>query len=114
MNRAHALAMILIWSSLPSPAVAGDLAELPKDQAGFQAKLRTFIRPGARMADVQRLLESDRFHCELSIDAKGSFLSCDRTDASPLASVQQRYQVVLRTDGTAITSVRASTSPVGP
>lgn len=114
MDRIRTLALVAISGSLLAPAHAGGLAELPKDQAAFQAKLGTFIRSGARMSDAQRLLESDRFRCELNLDAKGSFLSCERFDASPLASVQQRYRVVLRTDGLTITSVRSSTGRVGP
>jgi hypothetical protein len=110
MNRAHAFA-VSISAALLAPAFAGDLAELPAEQAEFRAKIAIFIRPGARVADAQRRLEGDRFQCELGIDAKGSFLSCRRTDAPPLAPVRRRYQVVLRTDGTTITSVTSSAGP---
>jgi hypothetical protein len=111
--RARGLTLAVFFSSALAPAFAGDLAELPADQPGFQAKLGTYIRPGARLADAQRLLEGDRFRCEMGIDAKGSFLWCDRTDGSPISSAQRRYQVVLRTDGATITSVKASMGLIG-
>ena len=114
MNAARYWATSAVLSLMLVSAYAGDLGALPKDAAGFQAKVGTFIRPGGRAVDARRLLEGDRFRCEEGKDADGPFLWCSRSDGSPMASVQQRYQVVLRIDGTAIASVKASTGLVGP
>jgi hypothetical protein len=113
MNRTRAQTIAVILALGAAYAYGGDFAALPKDEAGFREKVNTFIRPGARAADARRLLESDRFHCEERKDAKGAFLWCSRLDGSPMASVRQRYQVVMRTVGSSVTSVETSTGLVG-
>ncbi len=110
--RVQATSVILVL--LQSAAYAGDLAVLPKDDAGFREKVSAFIRPGARAVDAQRLLERDRFNCQEGNDAEGPYLWCGRFDGSPMAPVLRRYQVVMRTAGATVTSVKTSTGLVGP
>jgi hypothetical protein len=110
--RAQAISAVLVL--LVSPVYAGDLAVLPKDDAGFREKIGAFIRPGARAGDAQRLLESDRFNCQKGMDADGPYLWCGRSDGSPMAPVLRRYQVMMRTAGASVTSVKTSTGLVGP
>ena len=110
--RAQAASAVLVLMLLP--AYAGELAVLPKDDAGFRAMIGTFIRPGTRIADAQGLLESDRFNCQKGTDAEGPYLWCGRADGSSMAPVLRRYQVVMRTAGASVTSVKTSTGLVGP
>jgi hypothetical protein len=114
MNRTHARAIAVVLSLVASSAFAGDFAVLPKNEAAFREKVNTFIRPGARVADVRRLLETDRFYCEEGKNAEGAFLWCTRLEGSPMTPVKQRYQVVMRTAGAAVTSVQTSAGLVGP
>lgn len=108
----HAVAGLVLVTALP--ADAGELAVLPRDDAGFQERIATFIRPGARVADAQSLLEKDRFYCQQGRDAQGTLLWCGREDATPMAATKRRYEVVIRTAGTAVESVKTSTEHVGP
>jgi len=114
MNRTRAEAIAVVLALVVPSAYAGDFAALPKDDAGFREKINTFIRPGARVADARRLLETDRFHCEEGKNPDGAFLWCSRLDGSPMTPVKQRYQVVMRTAGAAVTSVQTSTGLIGP
>lgn len=108
----HAVAGLVLVTALP--ADAGELAVLPRDNAGFQERIARFIRPGARVADAQILLEKDRFYCQQGRDAQGPLLWCGREDATPMAATKRRYEVVIRTAGTAVESVKTSTEHVGP
>ena len=97
-----------------APAHAGEFAVLPRDDAGFREKVGTFIRPGARVSDAQALLEKDRFYCQQGRDADGPVLWCGREDGTPMTAVKRRYEVVIRTAGTAVASVKTSTEQIGP
>lgn len=99
----HAIAGLVLVTVLP--ADAGELAVLPRDDAGFQGRIATFIRPGARVVDAQILLGRD---------AQGPLLWCGREDATPMTATKRRYEVVIRTAGTAVESVKTSTEHVGP
>jgi len=112
--RAYALTLAVTSSALAIPVFAGDLAKLPTDKAGFQAKLGTYVRVGGRIDDAQRLLEGDRFRCEVKMDARELYVVCDRTDGAASSSAQVRYQVVMRTDGTTISSMQATVGRTGP
>ena len=114
MNRAHGLAVAVALALAQSSALAGDLADLPKDAAGFREKVAAFIKPGDRAADAQRLLEIHHFRCQQQKDAGGTFVWCNRSEGGSMSSVQQRYQVVMRLDGRAIAAVKTSTGFVGP
>ena len=114
LNVAQVLVIAALSGWALASAYAGDLAELPNDQSGFEARIGTYVRAGGRLADAQRLLEGDRFLCELNMDAKGSYLWCSRSDGSAVSSVQRRYQVVLRINGSTITSVKSTAGLVGP
>ena len=97
------IAAALLLSLLP--AHAGEFAVLPKDDAGFRDRVGTFIRPGARVADAQALFEKDRFYCQHGRDGEGPLLWCGREDGTPMTAVKRRYEVVIRTAGTAVASV---------
>jgi hypothetical protein len=113
MNRVRALAAVVgVWGA--SLAFAGDLDELPQDDAGFREKIAFFIKPGDKAASARRILEMHRFQCQEGKDAEGAFLWCNRSDAASLASIQRRYQVVMRTGGTMVTGVKTNTGLVGP
>ena len=115
MNPARALVVVAIVVLGPSFALAGDLDDLPKDDAGFREKIAAFIKPGGSAIDARSLLELHRFRCQKTKDAEGPFIWCDRSDGTSLSSVKQRYQVVLRTgDARAVTAVKTSTGLVGP
>ena len=113
MNRVRALVSVALVVLSLSYAFAGDLDELPKDAAGFREKIAAFIKPGDSAVDARRLLEMHRFQCHETIDAEGPFIWCSRLDGGLMASVKQRYQVVMRTGGRAVTAVKTSTGLVG-
>jgi hypothetical protein len=96
------------------PAHAGEFAVLPRDDAAFRERVGTFIRPGARVADAQALLEKDQFYCQHGRDAQGPLLWCGREDGTPMTAVKRRYEVVIRTAGPAVASVKTSTEQIGP
>lgn len=108
----HAIAGFVFVTLLP--ANAGEFAVLPKGDAGFRERIATFIRTGARVADAQALLEKDRFYCQHGRDAQGPLLWCGREDGTPMTAVKRRYEVVIRTAGTAVASVKTSTEQIGP
>jgi hypothetical protein len=114
MIRAHSFAVAAIFMLGQSAVFAGDLAELPKDDAGFREKVAAFIKQGDKAADAQRTLEMHRFRCQEQKDAEGQFVWCSRSDRDSMSSVQQRYQVVIRLDGRSVTAVKTSTGLVGP
>jgi hypothetical protein len=114
MNRAHRLAIVVVCLCGVSPNFAGDLDELPKDNAGFKEKIAAFIKPGSSTADARRLLEMHRFQCQDSKDTSGPYVWCDRSDGGSMALVKQRYQVILRMDGRALIEVKTSTGLFGP
>jgi hypothetical protein len=114
MDRARALAAGAVLLFGLSVSLAGDLDDLPKDNAGFREKIAAFIKPGRSVADARKILETHRFQCQDSKDTDGSFVWCRRSDAGPVAFVERRYQVVMRTDGPAVTSVKTSAGLVGP
>ena len=115
MNPVRTLAGVAVGILGLSSAFAGDLDQLPKDDAAFREKIAAFIKPGGSAADARRLLEMHRFQCQEIKDAEGPFVWCSRSDGGSMASVQQRYQVVMRTGGgRAVTAVKTSTGLVGP
>jgi hypothetical protein len=114
MKRAHSIAVLVMVLFGTSASFAGDLDELPKDEAGFREKISAFIKPGSSVADARGILEMHRFQCHDTKDSDGLYVWCSRLDGSSVTSVRQRYQVVMRTGGHAVTAVKTSTGLVGP
>ena len=114
MKRAHSIAILVMVFFGASVSLAGDLDELPKDDAGFREKISAFIKPGSSVVDARRILEMHRFRCQDSKDSDGPHVWCSRLDGGSLTSVRQRYQVVMQTGGRAVTAVKTSTGLVGP
>jgi hypothetical protein len=103
---------LLLLSLLAGTASAGDMDELPDNDAAFQQKVDAFVKPGDAVQDVTALLTGFRFRCS-ALEA-GNGMWCDRLDRSALSSVARRYQIVVTTDKGNVVSAKATTGLVGP
>jgi hypothetical protein len=99
--RKNRLALLVAALLAAGWAQAGDLAQLPASERGFQDKIQAYIKPGHRIDDALKMLEAHRFECR-EFANKVPVIHCSRLDEP------RYYQVMIEPKGAQVGTVTPS------
>jgi hypothetical protein len=99
--------LLCVLVTLASTASASELEALPTSESGFQNRIQAQIKPGDKLEDALRLLESGRFEC-MEFSNKNPVFHCSRLEQPATASDGWLYQVMIEPKGSQVGRVSPS------